>query len=812
MNRFVCVHGHFYQPPRENPWLEEVEIQDAARPYHDWNERITAECYRPNGWSRVLDPQGYIVGIDNNYSRISFNVGPTLLSWLERHAPDTYGAILAGDRASRERFSGHGSALAQSFNHSILPLASRRDKETQVDWGIRDFVRRFGRRPEGMWLPETAADLETLEVVAAAGIRFTILSPFQAARFRAHGAEEWTTPNPGGIPTTRVYDLALPHGQRISLFFYNGTISSDIAFRGLLNDGRALAARLTSAYDPGLGEEPQLSHVATDGETYGHHHRHGDMALAMALRVIEEGSDAALTNYGEFLERNPAKHEVEIQAVSSWSCAHGVERWRADCGCNTGTHPGWNQQWRAPLREALDRLRDKIRAGTDPLTEKAFKDPVAARQAYVDLMGGRDPRGRDAFLATHAHGPLDYEGRMMALRLMEIERQIQQMFTSCGWFFDEVSGIETIQVMAYASRAIQLAEQTAGGSYEPEFLEGLAQAKSNVPELGTGDQIYERFVEPARLTLRNVCAHYALSSLFEEYPEETQIYCYRVRGSQRRSAATDSGRLLVGQAEVRSDVTTAEAHFSYGTLFLAGQNLYGGVRPFRDDASFRRTSQELLDAFEHGDLDEAVRRVDQNFSEGTYTLRRLFRDEQQKIVELLYESLRESVEASFQRIYESTAPILKNLAQTSTPVPPALRAAAEFYLNEQIASSLGRAPPDVTAIRERLRELESLNLNVDTVRLPYEWALAAERLMEEFPAVSDGRESLKTLLELVTLARDRSLPVDLSRVQNRYFGLLHEGEATSRASDPGAASMKSLDAPTRELFHALGEQLRVRVG
>jgi alpha-amylase/alpha-mannosidase (GH57 family) len=807
--RFVCVHGHFYQPPRENPWLEEVETQDGARPYHDWNERITAECYRPNGWSRVLDTQGYIVGIVNNYARISFNVGPTLMSWLERHAPDTYGAVLAGDRDSRERFSGHGSALAQAYNHSILPLATRRDKEIQVAWGIRDFTRRFGRPPEGMWLPETAADVETLEVVARAGIRFTVLSPFQAVRFRANGAADWTTPPAGGVPTIRPYTVRLPEGLSISAFFYNGSISSDIAFRGLLDDGNALAGRLTSAFDEGLGEEPQLSHVATDGETYGHHHRHGDMALAFALRAIEQRTDVALTNYGEFLERFPPKFEAEIHSPSSWSCAHGVERWRSNCGCNTQVHPGWNQAWRTPLREGLDRLRDKIRAGTDPLSAETFKDPVAALRAYVDVIGGQDSAARDGFLAGHARGPLDYEGRLRALRLMEVERQIQQMYTSCGWFFDDISGIETIQVLMYASRAIQLAEQTAGGTYEPEFLADLARATSNVPEVGTGDRVYQRYVEPARLTLRSVCAHYALSSLFEEYPDEVAIYCYRVRGKERRSASAGSARLIVGQAEVRSEVTMAEAHFTYGTLYLAGQNLYGGVRPFRDDASFQETSQQLLDAFERGDLAETLKRVDENFSEGTYTLRRLFRDEQQKIVDLLYKSLRESVDASFRRIYESTAPILRNLAESLTPVPPALRAAAEFYLNEQIREALLHSPPDVVAVRDRLRELERGNLSVDTGTIPYDWARASERLMDGFATDPDGGERLRTLTELVTLARDRSIPVDLSRVQNRYYSLLHGGEFPGLSRE--GAHLPSNYAPdVTATLRALGEQLRVR--
>jgi alpha-amylase/alpha-mannosidase (GH57 family) len=803
MDRFVCVHGHFYQPPRENPWLEEVEIQDSARPYHDWNERITAECYRPNAWSRVLDPEGFIVGIVNNYSRISFNVGPTLLRWLERHAPDVYGAILLADRESRERFGGHGSAIAQSFNHSILPLANRRDKETQIAWGLRDFVTRFGRESEGIWLPETAVDLETLELVASAGVKFTILSPFQAARFRKKGAPEWTDVGPEGIPSTRVYEIALPNDQRMALFFYNGGLSSDIAFRGLLNDGRAFAERLGTAFDPGLAEEVQLAHVATDGETYGHHHRHGDMALAMALRELEQRSDVRLTNYAEYLETNAPAYEVELKTPSAWSCAHGVERWRSNCGCNSQMHPGWNQEWRTPLREGLDKLRDRLRSASDPELPKFFADPQATRFRYVDVIGDRSEPSVKEFLTREAGRELTGEETTLALRLLEIERQIQQMYTSCGWFFDDISGIETVQVIQYASRAIQLAQETVGGDFESDFVADLARAQSNVREVGKGDQIYERFVRPARLTLRNVCAHYALSSLFEEYPEQARVFAYSVLSRVRGAAAAGAARLAVGQADVRSEITYESARFTYGALFLAGQSLLGGVRPFQGDEPFHRTSQELLEAFESGDLPRTIRGVDQNFSEGVYSLQLLFRDEQQKIVELLFESLRDGIESSFKRIYESTAPILSNLGTSQTRVPAALRAAAQFYLNDRIRAALERHPPDVDEVRVRLRELKRTNLDVDAASVSYAWTRALESLMDAVSHHPDDGTALKPLQDLVGIAREHSIDVDLSRVQNLYYELVH-GEHPTPAPSPGAGE------PANGDLKALGEQLRIR--
>jgi alpha-amylase/alpha-mannosidase (GH57 family) len=338
-DRYVCIHGHFYQPPRENPWLEAIELQDSAYPYHDWNERITAECYAPNSVSRILDAQNRIIRLVNNYAKISFNFGPTLLDWLAANGPEVYGAILDADRQSRHQFSGHGSALAQPYNHVILPLANHRDRQTQIAWGIRDFERRFRRFPEGMWLPETAVDLESLEILAELGIRFTILAPHQAGRVRRIGNSDWQLVNCGEIDPTRAYEQRLPSGRSLAIFFYDAPIARAVAFEGLLSSGENFARRLTGAFSDDR-DWPQLVHIATDGESYGHHHRFGDMALAYALNMIESRGLARLTNYGEFLEKYPPTHEVDIREKTSWSCSHGVDRWWSDCGCNAGNPAG----------------------------------------------------------------------------------------------------------------------------------------------------------------------------------------------------------------------------------------------------------------------------------------------------------------------------------------------------------------------------------------------------------------------------------------------------------------------------------------
>ncbi|HYB52510.1 MAG TPA: DUF3536 domain-containing protein, partial [Thermoanaerobaculia bacterium] len=480
MTRYVCVHGHFYQPPRESPWLEAIEVQDSAYPYHDWNERVTAECYAPNAHSRILDDRERIASIVNNYARISFDFGPTLLSWLEQKSPDVYAAVLTADRESRDRFSGHGSALALPYNHMILPLANRRDRRTQVLWGIHDFTRRFGRAPEGMWLPETAVDVETLDALAELGIRFTILAPHQALRARPLGGR-WSDVAGGKIDTTVPYRVSLSSGRALDVFFYDEGISRDVAFGGLLHSGQRFAARLKAAF-PAEGDGPRLVHLASDGETYGHHHPHGDMALAFALASIEAGEDVALTNYAEFLEKRPPEDEVEIREFTSWSCAHGVERWRAGCGCATGTHPGWSQAWRGPLREALNGLRDAV---TVPFEEKGrdlLRDPWAARDEYAAVVLDRSPGNVERFLQAQAARPLEPEERVAARKLLELQRHAMLMFTSCGWFFDDVSGIEAVQVLQYAGRVVQLAEDLFGGSFEGPFLDALARARSNRPE------------------------------------------------------------------------------------------------------------------------------------------------------------------------------------------------------------------------------------------------------------------------------------------------------------------------------------------
>ncbi len=485
--RFVCIHGHFYQPPRENPWTGEIELQPSAALFHDWNQRVSAECYLPNARVLIPDPGGRVVRLLNNYRHLSHNFGPTLLAWLEQAEPETYRAIIQSDAEARTRFSGHGPAIAQCYNHVIMPLANSRDKRTQVVWGLRDFEHRYQRKPEGMWLPETAVDVETLDIMAELGIKFTILAPHQIRPAKSPEPRP-LTPDPHPPCSVR-----LPSGRVIAVFVYDAGIAADIAFGNLLKDADRLCQRLMTAFS--ADDHDQLVHVATDGETYGHHHAGGDHALARCLRRIQTDDDAKLTVYGEYLEQHPPVQDAQINEGTSWSCAHGVERWRADCGDNSGSHPGWNQKWRAALREALDWVRDRLSGFYESRIGQLVSDPWLARDDYIDIILDPRPERIREYAARHAGTELHSDERAQVIKLLQLQRLAMLMFTSDAWFFDDISGLEPVQNLSYAARAIQLAQELGSGDFQPGFLDILTRAKSNLPDQGTGADIYRRILQ-----------------------------------------------------------------------------------------------------------------------------------------------------------------------------------------------------------------------------------------------------------------------------------------------------------------------------
>ena len=776
MDKYICIHGHFYQPPRENTWLDAVEMQDSAFPYHDWNARITAECYGPNTASRILDPDGKIVGILNNFSRISFNIGPTLLSWLEENEPSIYQDILNADRESMNFYSGHGAALAQVYNHIIMPLANLRDKRTQVYWGIRDFEKRFERKPEGMWLAETAVDTETLEVLAEYNIRFTILSQRQARQVRNIGKGRWKNLGENKIDPRRPYMLRLPSGRSIVIFFYDDAISQDIAFEGLLYNGEEFASRLLNAFQEKKEkdekkEDSPLVHVATDGETYGHHHEKGEMGLAYCLYHIENTQAARITNYGEYLEKFPPEKEVRIHENSSWSCVHGVERWRSDCGCNTGMHPLWNQKWRAPLREALDHLRNRLSEFFENEAGKFFSDPWEARNEYISIVLDRSPENMEQFLKEQTGRELYPEEKTRALKFLEMQRHALLMYTSCGWFFDEISGPETVQIIQYAARAIQLAEQLGSGKIEENFTELLKKAPSNLPEYVNGKAVYDLLVRPAMVGLDRVGAHFAVSSLFEQYERNDRTYCYTVETLSNEKMHAGKFSASVGRIRVRSDMTWEQETFSHATVHLSDQDINCSMGPSDNDRAFEDFLEEFRKSFYNSDIQNTIRLADRHFGEHNYNLWHLFRDEQRKIMDILFQETEKEIENFYRGVYHNHYPLLTAMKEMGTPLPKIMRATAEFVVNRELKQCLSTLPVDEAKFRSLLNDVRKWNLSLNKEFLGFLGSETIEKIVDRLainPLDSDNMEIMEDVLKKY---RELDIPLNLWYSQNAIYDI-----------------------------------------
>jgi alpha-amylase/alpha-mannosidase (GH57 family) len=796
--KYICIHGHFYQPPRENAWLEVIEIQDSAHPYHDWNERISAECYAPNTASRILDKVGgTIKNITNNYSRISFNFGPTLLSWMEVYDKEAYEGILEADKESITRF-GHGSAMAQVFNHMIMPLANRKDKETQVIWGIRDFEKRFKRKPEGMWLAETAVDTESLEILAEQGISFTVLAPRQAKVVRKIGVADWTEVNDQTIDTKKAYRCNLPSGKSITLFFYDGNISQSVAFNGLLNDGKRFAEHLINPLDK-EEETPQLVHIATDGETYGHHHKHGEMALAFCLDHIEKQKDISLINYASFAAKFPPKEEAQIIQDSSWSCVHGVERWKENCGCNSGK-PGFTQTWRKPLRDALDWLRDTLSVIFEQEGRKLFRDPWEARNEYIKVVLKRNEETVKRFIGSQAVSDVDIN---KALRLMEMQRHAMLMYTSCGWFFDEISGIETVQVMQYACRAIQLSKQLTDQDLESEFLTRLEQAPSNVATYENGANVYRKLVLPSKTNLTRVGMHYAVSSIFEEEPENLPLFNYKATNEFFVKKEAGEQKLVTGITKVQSLVTRSEKKFAFAVIYLGKHDLIGNLSLDIELDKFFGMQFRMVNAFEEGRLGDVISIMQTYFGAEKYSIWSLFKEEKRKILDAIARQGMEDIESSLRRTYNRDYPLVNALANNDIPIPKAYKTTFEYILNADLLKCFQPDKINIKTLERIVKELERWSLKIeDTGKVE---RLAGESIFKEIKRVRAEHENAKRierLNRLFPVLEKFKLEPNLHQSQNLYFEMSLENKARKPTE---------LDEEWMKQFYLLGDNLGVKV-
>ncbi|MBA3391331.1 MAG: DUF3536 domain-containing protein [Deltaproteobacteria bacterium] len=766
----LVIHGHFYQPPRENPWTGAVERESSAHPDHDWNQRILRECYRANAFARVVDEYGRVERIVNNYEFISFNFGPTLLTWLEHHDPDTYARILAADRASVRRY-GRGNAIAQGYNHAILPLCNDRDRRTQIRWGIADFQHRFGRDPEALWLPETACNHATLDALIDARLRYVILSPYQAQRVRRVGAREWTDVSNGTIDPGQPYVAFHSDGtgRSIALFFYDGPIARAIAFEGALASSQAYVGRLAH----GVGGPGRLVHIATDGESYGHHTRHGDRGLAHAVAYEAPRRDFALTNYGAFLDDHPPRNEVEIKAGpngegTAWSCVHGVGRWYDDCGCNGGARAGWNQAWRRPLRAALDLLRDELAQRFEETRGILFDDPWAARDGYLAFTLRPDGAKTD-WVESQAGRPLSLAERARTLAHLELQRNAQLMYTSCGWFFADISGIETVQVLKYAQRALDLMDELGLDSPRERFLDQLAEARSNLPEMGNGVDVFRRFVEPLRVHAGRIGAHIAISNLVDDARQTGVAAGHRFRTHALRKQR--HGRLSLVTAHLELDERATEKHyeFSAAAMHFGGVDFYCVVRPFAGKHRFTAAAARLWASFRTASLPTMLRIAQEEFGPEEHGLESVLPEGRHRISAMVLGNIVGTFTYEYTRLYESNQRVLEMLQSAGLEFPAELLAAAEFTFSRRFDEAIRNASGshDVATYSPAMQIAHEAKLRGFAIDFTASLTTLTRTLAEAATAAvtEPTPASVRSAIALADLARSLGMSPSLERAQ-----------------------------------------------
>lgn len=777
---YLTIHGHFYQPPRENPWLEAIEQQDSALPFHDWNERISSECYNPNSISKIVDNRNRIIYLVSNYEHMSFNFGPTLLSWMEDHAPNAYERIIKADIASVQDHNGHGNAIAQVYNHMIMPLANENDKQTQVIWGIKDFVYRFGRQPEGMWLAETAVDDDTLRVLIEHGIKFTILSPYQANRIRKMGDKDWCDVSWGNIDPARPYRYYLKNdnSKYIDLFFYDGAISKSVAFDEILKDGNKFVRRLKEgvSYDRNY---PQLINIATDGESYGHHTKFGDMALSYVLKIRAEEEGFEIVNYAEFLEKHPSTYEVDIKQASSWSCFHGVGRWCEDCGCSTGGHPGWNQKWRKPLRNALDFLRDKLIQVFEQEGAKYFESPWNARNNYIDVILDRNERTIKNFQNLNFLPNLSDDQKIKAMELLEMQRQAMLMYTSCGWFFSEISGIETTQIMKYAARAMQLAADFTSEDIESGFLDILQEAKSNFQEFGTGKDIFENFVKPSIVTPKQIASLWAIASLYQDFHEKEDVYAYEIINHSYKKVQKGNADFVVAHVEIQSKITLQKWDLMLALLQYQGGDFHCSIREYSDEIEYSKIQKELIRVFLMYPLTEIIRALDEYFGKEYFTLKDIFIEERRKILNILLKDKTDKFSNTYETMYNEVKTSIYHMQNLGLNVPHEFKISAAYALsknfNELIVENKGLI--DNIVIQQCVeinKEAQKIGIDIDKTQSN---KIYGQKLLRNLNVLAKSLEvqQADAVLEIFEDIEKLDLKVEITEAQTVYFNkIFHE--------------------------------------
>ncbi len=797
---YVTLHGHFYQPPRENPYIGTIERQPSAAPFHNWNERICHECYRPNAFARILNETGEIVEIVNNFEYLSFNIGPTLMSWLEQYDGEVYQRILEADRNSCLRLNGHGNAIAQVYNHIILPLANHQDKVTQIRWGKADFKARFNRETEGMWLAEAAVDYATLEVLIAEGIKFIVLAPSQVQRCRPIAPEAdpqgmdypWQDVGGGQIDPTRPYRCFLAGGDRardyIDIFVYDGPISRGMGFEDVLNSSEQFASRVGQAVRHDRNTA-QLISIATDGETFGHHKRDTEKSLAYGFRHVLPQRGWTITNFAHFLSIHPPTWEVEIKPVTAWSCAHGVDRWQEDCGCG-GEGGVWHQKWRRPLRDSLDWLRDHLAQIYTELAELLFRDPWAARNDYIAvLLAQTQPissETRDQFLAHHQRHPLSAAEQVDALRLLEIQRYALLMYTSCGWFFEELSRPEGVQILRYAAKAIALAGEVSGTDLEPEFIQRLALAPSNVEQFENGAGVYRQLVLPSQVTLHQIVANYAMSSLFRAYPEDYWTYSYQTCQWDFETHRMGNLALAVGHLQLTADVTGESVQVIFAVLHMGGWDFHCVIQPFTGRPYYTALKQALFEQLQQASVPRLVLVMNQYFGDRYYGIQNLFAEDRHHLLDMLSQATLMRLAQMYTQVYRDNYGLLTAYRRDEITAPQELLVAAQVALGHRATQTIQSLPltldssetepnyriqmSELTAIATEAQHL-GCHLSLEMMVAPINKLLNTwlwRSLYHDNPAL------MRDFTDLLKLSRSLDLKVQEDRLQELYIQFLQK--------------------------------------
>ena len=778
---YLTIHGHFYQPPRENPWLETIEVQDSANPYHDWNARVTAECYTPNSVSKIVTQDNKILDIVNNYSFISFNFGPTLLSWMEHYSPYSYERIIKADVESISKNNGHGNAMAQVYNHIIMPLANKRDKYTQIIWGIKDFQYRFCRKPEGMWLAETACDDATLEALIDCGIKFTVLSPHQAKSVRKltpDNKEKWSDVSWGNIDPARAYRYFVKSDKtkHIDLFFYDGPISKSVAFDELLTDGNKFISKLKAGVSKDRNYN-QLVHIATDGESYGHHTKFGDMALSYILKARAEDEGFILTNYANYLEQEGVQYEVDIKDVSSWSCAHGVGRWCDDCGCSTGGGYGWNQKWRKPLREALDYVRDELIKIYEEYGNLYFKDVWAARNDYIDVILDRCKNSVSSFLEKHQKYQLEKNDVPKALKLLEMQRQAMLMYTSCGWFFSEISGLETTQIMKYAARAIQLAAGFSSVDIESGFTQILSRAQSNIHGFGTGKDVYERFVKPSAVSIKQIAALWAISSMHTDFDDISTLYCYNIKKYYSKYTSNGATAFSVGRIEIESKITFEKYDFFYAAIQFPEGDFHCALKRYDDSENIQDIAKKLFDIYLKNPITEIIRALDNIFGHEYYTLKDVLIEDRSKILMTSLKDKLGKFSNTYREVYNEGKSSILQLINLGISVPVEYKLAAQYTLSNdfnELFADCSNIVDDAIIQRalEIVKEADAFRIEIDKSITSEIFSDQIQKLIYNFMKNFEIHR-LDKILKMFECATKLNLKIDIAEAQNMYFNKIY---------------------------------------